>query len=107
MLPETIRRVDEIVATTQATGRVPSLVAAVARVGELVHFTGAGGLPAPDPDTQYRIGAISKTLTAALILRLRDEDRLAPDDPMDRYLPGTPRGAATVRQLLGHVSGLH
>src|SRR2546430_3097424 len=107
MLPETIRRVDEIVATTQATGRVPSLVAAVVRAGELVHFTGAGELPAPDPDPQYRIGSISKTLTAALILRLRDEDRLSLDDPMDRSLPGTPGGAATVRQLLGHVSGLH
>jgi len=106
MLPETIRRVDEIVATTQATGRVPSLVAAVVRAGELVHFTGAGELPAPDPDTQYRIGSISKTLTAALILRLRDEDRLSLDDPLDRYLPGTPVGAATIRQLLGHVSGL-
>ncbi|OLB76911.1 MAG: serine hydrolase [Actinobacteria bacterium 13_2_20CM_2_71_6] len=106
MLPETIRQVDEIVAEAQATGRVPSLVAAVVRDGALVHVTGAGELPRPDPDTQYRIGSISKTFTAALILRLREEDRLSLDDLLYRHLPGTPVGGVTLRQLLGHVSGL-
>jgi CubicO group peptidase (beta-lactamase class C family) len=106
MLPETIRRVDEIVAGVQAGGRAPSVVAAVVRDGRLVHVTGAGELPAPDPDTQYRIGSITKTLTAALVLQLRDEQRLSLDDPLHRHLPGTPVGELTIRQLLGHVSGL-
>jgi CubicO group peptidase (beta-lactamase class C family) len=106
LLGETGRQVDEIVAGTQARGRVPSLVAAVVRDGVLAHFTGAGNLPEPDPDMQYRIGSISKTLTAALVLQLRDEGRLALDDQLDRHLPGTPVGALTLRQLLGHVSGL-
>jgi CubicO group peptidase (beta-lactamase class C family) len=106
MLPETVRRVDEIIAGTQATARVPSLVAAVVRDGELAHFSGAGELPAPDPDTQYRIGSISKTFTAALIMQLRDEDRLSLDDLLSRHLPGTPVGEVTIRQLLGHVAGL-
>ena len=106
MLPETIRRVDEIVARAQAAGRVPSLVAAVVKGGTQVHFTGAGELPRPDQDTQYRIGSISKTFTAALVLRLRDEARLSLDDPLQQYLPGIAVGGVTVRQLLGHVSGL-
>src|SRR3982751_3154882 len=106
MLAETIRRVDETVAATQATGRVPSLVAAIVRDGALAHFTGAGELPPPDPDTQYRIGSISKTFTAALILQLRDEGRLSLDDLLYRHLPGTPVGGVTIRQLLAHVSGL-
>jgi CubicO group peptidase (beta-lactamase class C family) len=106
MLPDTIRHVDEIVARAQAAGRVPSLVAAVVRDGKLAHFTGAGELPRPDPDTQYRIGSISKTLTAALVLQLRDERRLALDDPLDRYLPDRPTGGVTLRQLLAHVGGL-
>jgi CubicO group peptidase (beta-lactamase class C family) len=106
LLPETARRVDETIASAQATGRVPSLVAAVVRDGVPVHFTGAGELPGPDPDTQYRIGSISKTFTAALVLALRDEGRLALDDPLDQYLPGTPFGELGLRQLLGHVSGL-
>jgi CubicO group peptidase (beta-lactamase class C family) len=71
-----------------------------------VHFTGAGTLPRPDPNTQFRIGSITKTMTAALVLALRDEGRLALDDLLYRHLPGTPVGAVTLRQLLGHVSGL-
>src|SRR2546430_6163988 len=106
MLAETIRQVDEIVAAVQATGRVPSLVAAIVRDGALAHFTGAGELPPPDANLQYRIGSISKTFTAALILQLRDEDRLSLDDLLYRHLPGTPVGGVTIRQLLAHIGGL-
>jgi CubicO group peptidase (beta-lactamase class C family) len=106
LLRETGRQVDEVVARTQSGGRVPSLVAAVVRDGVLAHFTGAGHLPQPDPNTQYRIGSVSKTLTAALVLQLRDEGKLALDDLLSRHLPGVPVGQVTLRQLLGHVSGL-
>jgi CubicO group peptidase (beta-lactamase class C family) len=106
VLPETAIVVDAIVARTQAGGRVPSLVAAVVRDGVLAHFSGAGHLPQPDPDIQYRIGSISKTLTAALVLQLRDEGKLGLDDKLQRHLPETPVGGVTLRQLLGHVSGM-
>jgi CubicO group peptidase (beta-lactamase class C family) len=106
LLRETGRQVDEIVARTQAGGQVPSVVAAVVRDGVLAHFAGAGRLPQPDPDTQYRIGSISKTLTAALVMQLRDEGKLALDDLLDQHLPGTPVGGVSLRQLLGHVSGI-
>ncbi|MFS8479303.1 MAG: serine hydrolase domain-containing protein [Micromonosporaceae bacterium] len=106
LLPETTRRLDEIVADAQARGRVPSLITGVVRDGELRHVSGAGDLPAPDPDTQYRIGSISKIMTAVLVMRLRDEGRLALDDPLRRHLPDAPIGDVTIRHLLGHVSGL-
>jgi CubicO group peptidase (beta-lactamase class C family) len=106
LLPQTARRIDEIVAETQATGRTPSLVAAVVREDALAHFAGAGERPRADAGTQYRIGSISKTMTATLVMQLRDEGRLALDDPLHRHLPGTPVGGVTLRQLLGHVAGL-
>jgi CubicO group peptidase (beta-lactamase class C family) len=106
LLPETVHRVNEIVAEAQSRGRVPALAAAVVRDGRPVHFAGAGELPRPEPNTQFRIGSITKTITAALILGLRDEGRLALDDLLYRHLPGTPVGGVTLRQLLGHVSGL-
>ncbi|GAA5191637.1 serine hydrolase domain-containing protein [Rugosimonospora acidiphila] len=106
MLPETARRVDEIVASAQANGRVPSLIAGVVRDGTLTHVSGAGELPRPEPDTQYRIGSISKTLTATLVLQLRDEGRLDLDDPLHRHLPGTPLGDVRLRDLLAHVGGV-
>ncbi len=60
----------------------------------------------PDPKTQYRLGSITKTLTATMVMQLRDEGFFALDDLLYRHLPGTPIGGVTLRQLLGHVSGL-
>jgi D-alanyl-D-alanine carboxypeptidase len=44
-----------------------------------------------------------------VLLQLVDEGRLALDDPIERHLPGVvPDGEnITVRQVLGHTSGLH
>jgi CubicO group peptidase (beta-lactamase class C family) len=61
---------------------------------------------APDADTQYRIGSITKTFTAVLVLALRDEGRLGLEDPLGEHLGGTRHGALTLRQLLTHLSGL-
>ncbi|USX26524.1 serine hydrolase [Oxalobacteraceae bacterium OTU3CINTB1] len=58
--------------------------------------------------TRYRIGSITKQFTAAAILQLADESKLGLDDPINRYLPDLPAswGAATIRQLLSHTSGI-
>lgn len=104
--PHTARRLDHLVATAQAAGRVPSFIAGIVRDGALVHVAGAGTEPAPDPGVQYRIGSITKTMTAVLVMRLRDQGLLRLDDPLERHLPGTPVGTVTLRQLLGHASGL-
>ncbi|WP_249714929.1 serine hydrolase domain-containing protein [Rhizomonospora bruguierae] len=106
MLPETSRRVDELVAEAQSKGRAPAVVAGVVRDGGLVHFAAAADGPPPGPDVQFRIGSISKTLTAVLALQLRDEGALSLEDPLSRHVAGTPVGGVTIRQLLAHVAGL-
>ncbi|MES2338884.1 MAG: serine hydrolase domain-containing protein [Pseudomonadota bacterium] len=60
------------------------------------------------PDSVIRIGSITKQFTAAVILQLVEEGRLRLDDPLSKFLPGypAPGGAATVRQLLNHTSGI-
>jgi CubicO group peptidase (beta-lactamase class C family) len=108
LLPSTDRALTRRVAVEQAERRAPSLVAAVVRDGRLV-WTGGRGRVGEDPptaDTQYRIGSISKTFTAVLVLRLRDEGRLDLSDPLEAHLPGTPVGDRTIAQLLSHASGL-
>jgi CubicO group peptidase (beta-lactamase class C family) len=108
LLPSTDRALTRRVAVEQAERRAPSLVAAVVRDGRLVWTGGrgrVGGSP-PTADTQYRIGSISKTFTAVLVLRLRDEGRLDLSDPLEAHLPGTPVGDRTIAQLLSHASGL-
>ncbi|TDB99540.1 class A beta-lactamase-related serine hydrolase, partial [Micromonospora fluostatini] len=106
LAPDTARRVDALVTGAQAIGRAPSLLVGVVRDGALTHLAGAGEHPRPDADRQYRLGSITKTMTAVLVLAHRDAGRLALDDPLDRYLPGTPLAPRTLRQLLGHASGL-
>ncbi|MGN9812455.1 serine hydrolase domain-containing protein [Micromonospora sp. BQ11] len=106
LLPETTHRIDDLVARAQAAGRTPSLVLGVVRDGTLTHLATAGDHPRPYGDLQYRLGSISKTMTATLVMQERDAGHLSLDDPLDAHLPGTGVGALTIRQLLGHASGL-
>jgi CubicO group peptidase (beta-lactamase class C family) len=85
--------------------------AAVVRRGEVIWTDVIGlanvedGLEAT-PDTQYRIGSITKTFTAVAIMQLRDDGRLGLDDPLARHLPEARHGDLTIRRLLAHLSGL-
>ncbi|MFW3173100.1 serine hydrolase domain-containing protein [Geodermatophilus sp. CPCC 206100] len=105
VLPSTARQLLARVARVQRDGRAPSLVAGVVRDGGLAWSAGRGAVAEPHTDVQYRLGSISKTVTAVAVLRLRDEGRLRLDDPLDRHVPGTPLGERTVGQLLAHVAG--
>ncbi|MBT3154838.1 beta-lactamase family protein [Streptomyces sp. CHD11] len=108
LLPGTRRALLHRIAVAQSTGRAPSLVAAVARGGKTV-WTGARagmGGQTSDENVQYRIGSITKTFTAVLVLRLRDAGMLDLSDPLDRHLPGTGVGEATIAELLSHSGGL-
>ncbi|WP_406147480.1 serine hydrolase domain-containing protein [Streptomyces sp. NBC_01012] len=108
LLPSTRRALLHRVATAQAEGRTPSLVAAVQREGQIAWIGARSCVDGhePDGDTQFRIGSITKTFTAVLVMRLRDEGLLDLDDPLEKHLPGTDAGQVTVFQLLGHSGGL-
>ena len=105
LLPATARTLLARTARVQAEGRAPSLVAGVVRDGELVWSAGRGAVDEPHRDVQYRLGSISKTITAITVLRLRDEGRLDLDDPLEKHLTGTPFGDRTIGQLLSHLAG--
>ncbi|GCD41132.1 serine hydrolase domain-containing protein [Streptomyces paromomycinus] len=66
-------------------------------------------------EDRFRIGSVTKTFTATVVLQLAAEGRIELDAPVERYLPGLIRGGnghgydgrrITVRQLLQHTSGL-
>ena len=73
----------------------------------------AAGLPA-DPDTIYRIGSISKSVTALLLARLVDDDVIGLDDLvcdkferfLDVDLDVDYAESVTFRQLASHTAGL-
>ena len=108
LLPTTRRALLHRIATAQSAGRAPSLVAAVVRGGETVWHGSRTSVDGhgPDENVQYRIGSITKTFTAVLVLRLRDEGLLDLGDALEKHLPGTSAGEATIAELLAHTGGL-
>ena len=88
----------------QARGRLPGVVAR----GDSPTASSPGpARPAWARSTQqYRIGSITKTMTAVAVLQLRDEGLLELDHPIGRYVPETGYAAATLRTLLSHTSGM-
>jgi D-alanyl-D-alanine carboxypeptidase len=59
-------------------------------------------------DDRFRIGSVTKTFSAVVLLQLVDEHRLSLDAPVNRYLPKLlPDDRITVRHLLSHRSGLY
>jgi D-alanyl-D-alanine carboxypeptidase len=60
------------------------------------------------PHARFRVGSITKTFVATVVLQLVGEGRLSLDEPVGRRLPGLLANGdtITVRQLLNHTSGL-
>ncbi|MEU3858138.1 serine hydrolase domain-containing protein [Streptomyces sp. NPDC028722] len=108
LLPGTRRALLHRIAVAQAEGRAPSLVAAVVRNGQTVWHGARTSVDGHGPDgtVQYRIGSLTKIFTAVLVMRLRDEGALDLGDPLERHLPGTGVGEATIAELLAHTAGL-
>jgi D-alanyl-D-alanine carboxypeptidase len=63
---------------------------------------------APRADDHMRIASVAKAFSGAVTLRLVADGRLALDDTIGRVLPALPSAwsPVTVRQMLGHTSGL-
>jgi D-alanyl-D-alanine carboxypeptidase len=84
--------------------------AAVAQDGRLLCAAASGRARGSTPataDTPFVLASVTKMVTAALVVRLRDEGLLGLDDPVARWLPGLPNAERiTVRMLLSHTSGL-
>ena len=91
----------------------PGAAVAIRQGGEVVHSAGYGlanvewGVPV-DTETVFRIGSITKQFTAAAILELAADGKLAIDDPLERHLPDYPLNGRriTIRHLLNHTSGI-
>ena len=98
--------------------RVPGLAIAILHSLDLVYCRGFGvtsvedgGLPVT-PQTLFRIGSITKSMTATAIMRLVELGLVELDRPVSEYVPWLTfreKGAAqriTLRMLLSHSAGL-
>ena len=95
------------------TDQSPGMAVLVARDGKIAFQAGFGFADMEKrtpvtPDTKFRIGSVSKQFTAAAILRLAEDGKLALTDKLEKFFPGFPRGGEiTLHHLLTHTSGIH
>ncbi|WP_156891255.1 serine hydrolase domain-containing protein [Agromyces subbeticus] len=69
--------------------------------------TSLGEDTTPQASDVFRIGSVTKTMTAAVILQLVGEQKLALTDPIEQFVPGVPNGQdITIANLLQMRSGL-
>lgn len=111
LLPGTARALERAARSVQTDTRQPSLVAGVVRDGDLVWHTSVGehtgGPAAPGPDLAYRIGSLTKTVTAVLVLQARDDGLLSLQDRLADVLGlDVPFADARLHDLLAHAAGL-
>jgi CubicO group peptidase (beta-lactamase class C family) len=111
-------RLSRRVRTAQRNWRAPSVVVRVVRRGETQLDLAVGSadlgidglaepaLLEPGDDVQYRMGSITKTFTAALVMQARDAGLLALDDRLEQHLDVPAHGDLTLRRMLCHLSGL-
>jgi CubicO group peptidase (beta-lactamase class C family) len=109
--PDALREeLERKLAAAQAEQRMPSVGASVFR-REALLWQQALGLADVEqeiestPDTQYRIGSITKTFTAVGVMQLRDAGELSLDDPLTKHLPESAHGPS-IGRMLAHASGL-
>ena len=94
---------------TQTTTGVDAVTVALSAGGRTWEGSARhDGAPGPDPRTRYRVASITKTVTAALVLRSVEAGLLTLDGPLP-LIDGVwdaPPADITVRNLLNHRSGL-
>ena len=92
---------------------VPGVIALVKDGGRTVRLVSGSARVSPREPMlsvdRFRVGSITKSFIATVVLQLVGERKLRLDDSLEHWLPGVvPNGRSiTVRELLQHTSGLY
>lgn len=111
--PEKVRQIEALVSAEMAKQKIPGLTVAVG-AGRQVRWSAGFGVQdiennvAAKPATVYRLGSISKPITAVAVMQLFERGRLDLDAPVQKYCPAFPekQWPVTTRQVLGHLAGI-
>jgi D-alanyl-D-alanine carboxypeptidase len=96
---------------TRARGGFPGVIAGVWTPTDTwigtSGTTGQGQNAAPTPADHTRIGSLTKTVTATVLLQLYENGQVSLEDTIGKYVAGMPNGdTATLRQLANMTSGI-
>jgi len=110
---EVVKEARALVRADFAEQGYPGIAIAVSVDGETVWSEGFGYANLEHrvpmlPSVKFRVGSISKSMTAAAVAKLVEEGRLDIDAPVQKYVPSFPEKAypITTRQLGGHLGGI-
>ena len=104
---------DDYIKAEMLRQHIPGLSLAVVKDGKIVKAAGYGfanvklEIPAT-PETVYKVGSVGKQFIATGIMLLVQDGKLDVDDPIGKFLDGTPPAwnGITIRHLMTHTSGL-
>ena len=106
-------QIEMAVSSFMSANSVPGIGAAIVLEGEAVWSAGFGmaDLENSSPATSstlFRLGSISKPITATAILQLWERGKLDLAAPVQKYCPAFPQKEwpITSRELLGHLGGI-
>src|ERR1700681_4337755 len=103
-------KIEKAVSAFMTAGSVPGVSVAVVQHGQPIWSAGFGMSDLEDftpatSSTLYRLGSISKPITAVAVLQLFERGKLDLDAPVQKYCPAFPQkdSPITSRQLLAHL----
>ena len=111
------------------SGKLPGLLAVVARHGKLAYVASVGSMDMEhrhpmEPDDVFRLFSMTKPITSTAVMQLYEHGKLRLDDPVSKYIPAfagvkvyaggsaaqpvlrDPDRPVTVADLLTHTAGL-
>jgi len=111
--PEKRAQIEKAVSAFMTSNSIPGISIAIVQSGRPVWSAGFGMSDLEDSapatsSTLYRLGSISKPITAVAILQLYERGKLDLDAPVQKYCPAFPQkdSPITTRELLAHLSGI-
>jgi CubicO group peptidase (beta-lactamase class C family) len=106
-------QIEKAASNFMTANTVPGMGVAVVLHGELVWSAGFGMADLEDfapatSSTLFRLGSISKPITAVAVLQLWERGKLDLDAPVQKYCPAFPQKEwpITARELLAHLGGI-
>jgi CubicO group peptidase (beta-lactamase class C family) len=110
---DTTKKIDDLIKAALSENKIPAMSVAIVSDNGIRYANGFGmsdlenSVPAK-AGTVYRLGSLSKTITATAVMRLAEEAKLDLDAPIQKYCPAFPvkQWPLTARQLLSHLGGV-
>ncbi|MET0646818.1 MAG: serine hydrolase domain-containing protein [Pyrinomonadaceae bacterium] len=110
---EKVKQIEALVNAEMAKQKIPGMSVAVV-AGRQVRWSAGFGMQdvennvAARAATVYRLGSISKPITAVAVMQLFERGRVDLDAPVQKYCPAFPekQWPVTTRQVLGHLAGI-